>query len=165
MWMTVKRIACEEVGVGENERVELFRFSFFLLPLLPSPSAPFTHKIQQQSCGSYTNFFFFCCIHHVTGYGQEMWQLTGVLLMTSLVFAVKREKWVLSVVYERFKPVRHALKRTCNCIRKNGELIWHIDFQRFRKTICFFLFLSNKEITEIQYSSSLQEVVVKNVYH
>ena len=59
----IKRIACEEVGVGENGRVELFRFSFLVLPLLPSPSAPFTHKIQQQSCGSYTNFCFFFLLH------------------------------------------------------------------------------------------------------
>lgn len=141
MWMTVKRIACEEVGVGENGRVELFRFSFFLLPLLPSPSAPFTHKIQQQSCGSYTNFFFFF-VAFIT------WQAMVKKCGSWLVFFLWRH-WFLPwrgrnefcpLFMKDSNPVKHALKRTCNCIRKNGELIWRIDSQRFRKTICSFCF-------------------------
>lgn len=89
--MTVKRIACEEVGVGENGRVELFRFSFFLLPLLPSPSAPFTHKVV-----AVTLIFFFllhssrdrlwsrnvaadwCSSYDVTGFCREEGEMSSV---------------------------------------------------------------------------------------
>ena len=46
-------------------------------------------------------------------------------------------------------------------VNSSGALIPSVS----EKQSAFFLFLSNKEMTEIQYSSSLQEVVVKNIYH
>ena len=61
----LKCIACARASSGggkrESQTVQVFFSSvpsFFLLPRLPSPSAPFTHKIQQQSSGSWTNFCF-----------------------------------------------------------------------------------------------------------